>query len=310
MGGSAHFHPAGAHDRVPALCQPFPRGISEGRLRHGRHRRVLRRLQRRFCTSDRTDGGQGVTQEEKAPRFPLLSQRRKQDGPAHVAHSVEHLGGGGIFGVVLAVDLEERDHTSPAALLKNTESRDRVPRALTRVDTANSEIARRDDRAPAPKEPGAPRESRQPLSPRDTLSSTPGGREIGSAKIQGEGGSPRSWLLRRKQTVPHQRLFILSAMLDEDRCALHTPVAKRGVAVSIFPLAEDTEERPHWPAQRLVPPQSRHTVTYSALGVTWQGQRDETGRVCISINDRFAAERRNVDAHAAPWSLRLRINPA
>lgn len=52
--------------------------------------RVLRRLQRRFCTSDRADGGgggggQGVTQEEKAPRFPLLSQRRKQDGPAHVS---------------------------------------------------------------------------------------------------------------------------------------------------------------------------------------------------------------------------------
>ncbi|KAL3220799.1 hypothetical protein MRX96_005238 [Rhipicephalus microplus] len=44
--------------------------------------------------------------------------------------SIEHLGGGGIFGVVLAVDLEERDHTILAALLKNTESRDRVPRAL------------------------------------------------------------------------------------------------------------------------------------------------------------------------------------
>ncbi|KAL3220798.1 hypothetical protein MRX96_005237 [Rhipicephalus microplus] len=35
---------------------------------------------------------------------------------------------------------------------------------------------------------GAPRESRQPLSPRDTWSSTSGGREIGYAMIETGGG--------------------------------------------------------------------------------------------------------------------------
>ncbi|KAL3220797.1 hypothetical protein MRX96_005236 [Rhipicephalus microplus] len=50
---------------------------------------------------------------------------------------------------------------------------------------------------------------------------------------------------------------------------MHAPVAKQGVAASIFPLSGDTDERP---AQRLVSPQSRHTVTYSTLRVTWQGR--------------------------------------